>query len=334
MNRRTFFGAGALAAGLLAGCRRDPAAALISRVDSQRLAADREERIRHLAELMAFRVAPTEGRTTPPRPVKVLEMFPELRNLQRAAIRLHPRYSDEPAPGESKLGGQFLWPTNEPYPFSERFKVPFVPVLQLRSEEAPTQLKYPAGMDLMQLFWSPRPSPENGSLKAKLVWRDSRTVGEALAPLPDTTYAYQSLAPVALRLFPEKILEFPDWHTVKVTPFREKIEKWNAHPEIEPIPFYERDLSAAPGTKVGGYPRWLGAANPPSCETCLRGMDYLLTIDSNEWRRSSWIPTEEIERTDGHRGFGRAAGLELPDPGNLHLYECRRCEDRPVQVAS
>ncbi|MGW1132299.1 hypothetical protein [Streptomyces griseoluteus] len=57
-------------------------------------------------------------RTTPPRPVDVLEVFPELAPLARPAIRLHPR-PGSPSAGESSVGGPLLWPAEEPWPHCE-----------------------------------------------------------------------------------------------------------------------------------------------------------------------------------------------------------------------
>lgn len=57
-------------------------------------------------------------RTTPPRPVDVTAVFPELAPLARPAIRLHPR-PRSPSAGESSVGGPLLWPAEEPWPHCE-----------------------------------------------------------------------------------------------------------------------------------------------------------------------------------------------------------------------
>ena len=57
-------------------------------------------------------------RTTPPRPVDVPAVFPELASLARPAIRLHPR-PGEPSVKESSVGGPLLWPADEPWPHCE-----------------------------------------------------------------------------------------------------------------------------------------------------------------------------------------------------------------------
>jgi hypothetical protein len=53
--------------------------------------------------------------TTPPPPLDVTAVFPELGPLARPAIRLHPR-AGAPGPDDSSLGGPLLWPADEPWP--------------------------------------------------------------------------------------------------------------------------------------------------------------------------------------------------------------------------
>ncbi|MFI8885164.1 hypothetical protein [Streptomyces sp. NPDC053813] len=57
-------------------------------------------------------------RTTPPRPVDVTAVFPELAPSARPAIRLHPR-AGSPSVRESSVGGPLLWPVTEPWPHCE-----------------------------------------------------------------------------------------------------------------------------------------------------------------------------------------------------------------------
>lgn len=323
MHRRVFFAAASFAA--VAGCRRPGGA---PPADAARVAAERVVREQHLAALADCRVPVEASFTTPPRPVNLLDLFPEVKPLQRVTLRLHPGYSDEPPPDATKLGGRFLWPADEPWPVCEVFKIPLVPVLQLTADDAPTQVKFKPGTDLIQLLWSPRDHQPNGGPKPVLVWRKRADVKPPLAEPPDTSQAFLNYVPVPCRVFPERVTELPDWHTVKVTPLRAKIEAWKPDGGRNPVEYYERELSAAPGTKVGGYPLWLGTPHPPSCDVCKRGMDYLLTIDSDEGNREkSWAAT------GGGKAHPNPAGLTLPEPGNVHVYVCHRCDDRPVKAA-
>jgi hypothetical protein len=55
------------------------------------------------------------GRTTPPPPLDITSVFPELAPLARRAVRLHPR-AGVPGEGDSSLGGPLLWPADAPWP--------------------------------------------------------------------------------------------------------------------------------------------------------------------------------------------------------------------------
>lgn len=57
-------------------------------------------------------------RTTPPRPVDIATVFPELAKFSRTTTRLHPR-PGTPTPYESSVGGPLLWPLNDPWPYCE-----------------------------------------------------------------------------------------------------------------------------------------------------------------------------------------------------------------------
>ncbi|ELP66966.1 hypothetical protein ACKI1I_01860 [Streptomyces turgidiscabies] len=58
-------------------------------------------------------------RTTPPRPLDLTAVFPELATMSRNVTRLHPR-SGSPTIEDSSLGGPLLWPQNEPWPTCTR----------------------------------------------------------------------------------------------------------------------------------------------------------------------------------------------------------------------
>ncbi|MFJ4467119.1 hypothetical protein ACIP2X_06280 [Streptomyces sp. NPDC089424] len=57
-------------------------------------------------------------RTTPPRPLDVTALFPQLAPLARTATRLHPR-PGAPTVHDSSVGGPLLWPADEPWPYCE-----------------------------------------------------------------------------------------------------------------------------------------------------------------------------------------------------------------------
>lgn len=329
LHRRHFLAAAAALP--LVGCRRDPNAPVVSSGDAKRIADEQAARKALLMALAASKVSPTATRTTPPREVDLLKEFPELKPLVRMTHRLHPRFSDEPRADQSKLGGAIAWPASEPWPTCEVFKIPYVPVLQLLTDDCPSQVKFKPGTDVLQLLWSPRDHKDTGRPKPLIVWRALKDTPQPYADLPATTHAFPGYIPVPCRFFTEKLLEFPDWSTAKVTPFRGRLEAWKPGGDRDPVKVYTEKLSVAPGTKVGGFPWWIGGANPPACDTCHRGMDYLLTLDTDEWREPSWIPVEEVNRPDLLASAKNAAGLTLA--GNYHVFVCRRCPDWPVKAA-
>lgn len=66
--------------------------------------------------------------STPPPPLDITAVFPELRDLAATTIRLHPR-KGEPGVRDSSLGGQLLWPADEPWPVCEEPHLPNESVL-------------------------------------------------------------------------------------------------------------------------------------------------------------------------------------------------------------
>jgi hypothetical protein len=161
----------------LAGCggRGGPAGPpgpVVTAADAARIAAERQARDEWLAALPTFRVPPTAVRTTPKPPADVLAAVPELKGLVKITTRLHPRFSDEPGPDETKLGGRFAWPAATRGRPAPDHHVPYTAVLQLRADDAPPQWPFPPGMDLFQLLWCPRDHADSkGWVRPAVRWR-------------------------------------------------------------------------------------------------------------------------------------------------------------------
>lgn len=62
-------------------------------------------------------------RTTPPRPLDITGVFPELTGLARTGFRLHP-VPGEPTVHDSSVGGPLLWPADESWPDYEMAPIP------------------------------------------------------------------------------------------------------------------------------------------------------------------------------------------------------------------
>lgn len=311
MLRREFLvGSTALAAGCWKGANPS-----FQSVEDLRLQAAAVERAAHLRMLEGFRVTAEATRTTPKPGRDLLADVPQLKPLGKVAVRLHPRFGEEPTPHQSKVGGTFSWPAGEAWPISEQFGIPLVPVLQLAVEDAPPRFAFPANTDVFQLLWTPREP-----LKPQAFWRKRGTAPLADAR-PSNSRAFPDLIPVPCRVFPERVMEYP---SLEVLPKAVR----DMLPDAEE---YANRLSVCPGTKVGGHPWWPGQPGATACESCKWPMDFLAGIASSEWSentRDRWKPTEEAK---DEKGFREAAGLKLPG-GVVNVFVCHRCVGWPVRT--
>jgi hypothetical protein len=180
-------------------------------------------------------------------------------------------------------------------------------------------------------------------------------LGQAAAPAPAADADHNYL-PEPCRLFPERVAELPDAHELEQGT-RDRLETWiganfsalladgqvwpPAHggPGIAEEAAYDWSFSAAPGTKVGGFPLWIQDVWYPSCQ---RGheMEHLLTIASSEfdggtwWR---WLPAEERHVWAGppsaRMAVQAATDLMFGDEGNFYVFVCRVCDELPIRAS-
>jgi hypothetical protein len=285
-------------------------------------------------------------RTTQPPSHDVAEAFPELADLARTTVRLHPRREDEPAVDASKLGGRMRWPTDVPWPRCDlghqrwdAFNTidppdhrPYVHVLQLCKSDVP-ELPFPSGTDVFQLLWCPSDHDDPLYVAAVRVfwWRASELV-DTIAPGPEPSGNVSQYLPRPCALHPERVVEYPHLGELPDS-LRERIDAWGA--ELGAHALYQYLLSSAPGTKVGGHPNWLQDAEP---QTCAAGhpMEHLLTISDTEfdggtWPR--WLAVEEADvwnvRTDQRLAVQEAAELQF-GMGAIYVFICRVCPDGPI----
>lgn len=291
-------------------------------------------------------------RTTPPRPVDVEGLFPELVPLRRTAIRLHPR-AGTPFPGQSSVGGPLMWPADEPWPIcpctshpqgwdrpATDGPVPLVSVAQIYRRDVP-QLAFPDGCDLLQVLWCPfiidgctAPSP-------RVYWRSAESIGWILEATPPTvSTAPEDSIPDPCVLHPEPVIEYPSWDMPDDlrAALRERLEDMEARTGW----MYHYHLADAPGIKLGGFPSWTQEPWWPECPRCGQTMEHLLTVssweyDGESWR--SWLPTEDRdsetgqERRDpaGNRAAHNPANVMFGDAGGVYIFQCSTCPDRPVE---
>src|SRR5262249_40441848 len=128
-------------------------------------------------------------RTTPDPSIDIREVFPELASQAKTTIRLHPRRLavDELLPLDaSKMGGEFFWPSDEPWGVCPTHHLPWVGILQLRKADFP-EVAFMPGTDLLQVLWCPQwghgkfPDPDPVPV---VFWRDSARIRRTLDDNP------------------------------------------------------------------------------------------------------------------------------------------------------
>ncbi len=285
-------------------------------------------------------------KTTPPPPKDVLTILPELRERALTTVRLHPRRATELPVDQSKVGGKFLWPADEPWPIcdltrdidwefckveDQNARIPFTTVLQIRAEDVP-ELEFFPGTDLMQVLWAPLPHQSPVYVAKPFVyWRNSSQIRNRLNEVETSEHADTSFIPKECRLWPERVAEYPSEADLDYE-LRDRFNSWDVADamdgEVEDASqLYWSRLSTAPGTKIGGHVFWIQS---PEIPTCANGhtMAHLLTIDNAEFDRTTkprWCPVED-------RDAGR--DVRFPALGDLDgrqfLFICRQCSDWPV----
>jgi hypothetical protein len=294
------------------------------------------------------------ARTTPPRPVDVEALFPEVVPYRRAATRLHPRRGT-PGVCDSSVGGPLLWPAHEPWPRCTDAHptfggikrpppgpVPLVPVLQLFAAHVPA-LPFPPGKDLLQLLWCPYDHEPHYAPRSELHWRAGSADGALLADPPRPVGAPDNYLPVPCVLHPERIVEYPQWDLPQELgdALQERFDRLEEESGLS----YWYELSAAPGIKVGGYPGWTQEPDWPICDGCGLRMDHLLTIESAEFdggSASTWLPEEDrpAAGTIFDLPFEQRHAIQCPpdlmigDMGGVYIFICPRCPGQPYAYRS
>ena len=256
---------------------------------------------------------------------ELLERFPHLDTLRRDAVRLHPR------PGISDLGASAFGPlallgSGEPWPTCDavhgagdnldRAGMPEAMVLGLRLLRAEVPgLPFRDEEDLCQIFWCPLFHGRSWKPRVEVVWRASLRRPD-LRPVPyvRSAHAVADYVPSQCSITPELIHEYPSDDELP-DGLREEIGLW-AHERG----LWYTDLAAAPGSKVGGYACWRNGDQTPTCAMGHR-MVLLLTVGSYEDDPESY----------GLWGRERSeTGLNFDDAGDLHIFICTLCDNRPI----
>ncbi|SOD62205.1 hypothetical protein SAMN06297387_10520 [Streptomyces zhaozhouensis] len=225
--------------------------------------------------------------------------------------------------------------------------VPLLPVAQLFLRDVPFPRPHGrADADLLQVLWCPFEHPETYLPGTALFWRSSADITDVLvAPPEPTRVEFDFLVPEPCVLAPERVVEYPGPMELD-RELRERLadpDAWRAAgagvdgaPASHPESFYHRQLSVAPGWKVGGWPSW-GYTDPVPrlCPACGAGMDPLLTIATFEWDgdQHGWVPYEDQATASDARGARvdprRPTAVQIGSGHRQQLYVCPVAPEHP-----
>jgi hypothetical protein len=281
-------------------------------------------------------------RTTPPRPVDIVERFPELAAQARQTVRLHPRIG-EPEMRDSSVGGPLLWPAGEPWPVcpgphlvpqsclsvplnaqpTENSPNAMIPVAQLFLRDLPEAADRPGfeGTDRLQVLWCPIDHPGTYVPEVRVFWWPTTSIADHLRSKPPEPSQVQELyVPRPCVVYPEAVSELPS-----------PLELPEELQGVVESPRYQYELSVAPGWKLGGWAPWsFSDPFPLICQSCGATMVPLLTISSGEWDggSESWVPLEDLPAKPG----GNPPDVTVGRGDNLQVYLCPADPDHPIET--
>lgn len=305
-------------------------------------------------------------RYTTPAPCRdIAVLIPELSPFARTTTRLHPHRAARPLPTwVSKIGGRFLWPASERWPSCPECDVNLTPVLQLRSRDVP-DVTFPAGTDLLQLFWCPDEAAHRYQPAPRIWWRAAASVISPRTDDPDLsgfprTSDWEGYVPFECAIYPERVIEHPigdDLYYLageeRAAQIRQLVENMDIGPAddlaerfngehglsgLHSLAFYE--LGQCPGSKVGGKPGF-GREG--------RQLDHLVTLSTWEFDSASfrrWLAVEDqrllappgepltwtrLFSESEFKHLQEVLGMQLGRTQRAHVYVCRQ---EPWQVVA
>jgi hypothetical protein len=276
--------------------------------------------------------------TTPARPDIEADVS-ELSLFRRSAIRLHPR-AGEPGALDSSLGGPAWWNAADEWPTCTAahgsdvdltglvdrtgLPEPMVLGLQLWRRDV-TDLPFEESEDLCQVFWCPLFHGLDWEPLVLVRWSSVGDPDSGWSPVTSipSPFVNPEFVPRPCTVAPETVVEHAGSYDLPED-VGSRAEAWARGVDLD----YDRHLSAAPGTKVGGWPGWSQYPNVPLCADD-HTMQLLLTVESREYDDESfrtWIPV-------GERPFDGQSdgGLSFGDVGTLFIFVCTVCPGRVIR---
>jgi hypothetical protein len=285
---------------------------------------------RQMAEHVLAVNGPARFQSGPP-PID-LARFTAFAPLAQVAVRLHPRRVADVDARTSHVGGPVLWPEGKPWPICPDHGEPMAVVAQLSRADVP-ELPFPNDSDLCQLFWCERAHGVRRHPRAAVRWRMAATdLSARFAPAALSDDSAPAWRPVVCGIWPERVIDYPGDYDVDAATAGEFARIEAAHPELAD---YGPSLGAAPGFKVGGYPRWVQDPEQPACATCGQPMRLLLQADGWEYDGSSrrrWQPAEPAPASNDERLARIAPTMPSFGDGVVFIFACLDCTPHLVDA--
>jgi hypothetical protein len=210
---------------------------------------------------------------------------------------------------------------------------PLVAVAQLRAADVP-DLRPPPGTDVLQVLWCPNDHDTGGgglAPAATVYWRrEAEVPGVLCSPPAPASVGHRAYLPRPCVLHPEQVVEYPWWQQLPAD-LGQRVRSWDADHDGR----YHRQLAAAPGWKVGGWPQWPTTDPMPLyCTRCGEPMRQLLQIDSGEWGDAGrWCPLEDRalhpgdgpEHSAGYLAAAEPTGVIAGHTGLYRIFTCPAC---------
>jgi len=281
--------------------------------------------------------------TTAPRPLDIAALWPELAELARTAVRLHPR-PGEPTADQSSIGGPLLWPENEPWPTCTEehawdidtliaasgevrplraeggAETSMIPLAQMFGSDVP-ELPFASITDLLQVLWCPWDHPATHTWHPKIEIRWRSTTDPQLRPqhAPSNTGSDKHYVPRPCVLSPETVTEYPDYDDLPPG-LMETIEELEGDEDL----IGYRSSAIAPGWKTGGWVRWALADSMRITCACGAEGKPLFTIPSGEWDAGDthWRPVEEQDPSGPDARSFDPVGVFIGRGYRLQVFHC------------
>ncbi|MET9434500.1 hypothetical protein [Streptomyces sp. NPDC006551] len=200
--------------------------------------------------------------------------------------------------------------------------LPLLALAQFYARDVPDLAAFaPPGTDLLQVLWCPFTGHEDGGSShfgpsTRLRWRRAADVTDPLSVQPEPPIVERTgYLPRPCVLYPEQVVEYP-FADYLPSDLVERIDAWeDAFRERagEAAPWYQYDLSLAPGWKVGGWDSWHRTdLVRVYCAACGSEMRVLLTIDSYD-SGGSWGPYPPV---------APATGVSVGRDGEYRAFVC------------